>query len=365
MKGIILAGGKGSRLYPMTRAVSKPLIPIYDKPMVYYPLSVLLMAGIRDIMLITAPADCESYRRLLGDGSQFGIHVEYGVQPVARGIADAFLIAEEFIGGAPCCLVLGDNMFHGQDLTRVLGRARERVGREGGAVVFGYPVKDARAFGVVEFDGSKRVVGIEEKPERPKSSYAVPGLYFYDGSVCDVAAGVEPSERGELEITSVNNAYLAQGRLSVELMGRGMAWLDTGTPEGMLKAAEYVEAVQSRQGYYIACVEEIAYRRGFIGADRLRELGESLAKTAYGAYLLSVADEADGDGGLSGLLELRLPLLVPAGGFGRVLPRPRACGQERHSARLIPGFLRLGGARLRGPDGGFHARQLGVRPESR
>lgn len=297
MKGIILAGGSGTRLHPITKAVSKQLLPIYDKPLVYYPLSVLMLAGIREVLVISTPRDLPSYRELLGDGEDLGMRLEYAEQAEPRGLAEAFLIGRGFLEGGPCALVLGDNMFHGQDLTRVLGRARERVEREGGAVVFGYPVKDARAFGVVEFDESKRVVGIEEKPERPKSSYAVPGLYFYGGDVCDVAAGVEPSERGELEITSVNNEYLRRGELSVELMGRGMAWLDTGTPEGMLKAAEYVEAVQSRQGYYIACIEEIAYRRGFIGAGRLRELGESLAKTAYGAYLLSVADEAGEAGG--------------------------------------------------------------------
>lgn len=287
MKGIILAGGKGSRLYPMTKAISKPIVPIYDKPMVYYPLTVLLKAGIREIMLITAPADVESYRRLLGDGSQFGVKIEYGVQYVARGIADAFLIAEEFIAGDRCCLVLGDNMFHGAQLDELLSRA---VGRSKGATVFGYPVKDPRAFGVVEFDEEGNVLSIEEKPQNPKSRYAVPGLYFYDENAVPLAKTLKPSARGELEITGLNEEYLKRGMLHVELMSRGMAWLDTGTPAGMLNAAQYVEAVQSRQGMYIACPEETAWRKGFITDSDMRRIGTELKMTEYGQYLLDLVE---------------------------------------------------------------------------
>ena len=285
MLGIILAGGKGSRLYPMTKAMSKPLIPIYDKPMVYYPLSVLLTAGIRDIMLITAPADVESYQRLLGDGSQYGVHMSYGIQYVARGIADAFLIAEDFLAGDRCCLVLGDNMFHGEQLSYLLWDAAQQ---ESGATIFGYPVSNPRAYGVVEFDENNRVLSIEEKPEHPRSNYAVPGLYFYDGKAVELAKTLKPSARGELEITALNEEYLKRGELRVGLMTRGMAWLDTGTPEGMLNAAQYVEAVQSRQGLYIACPEEIAWSKGFITTEQLYAIGNDLKMTEYGQYLLSL-----------------------------------------------------------------------------
>lgn len=287
MKGIILAGGKGSRLYPMTKAVSKPLIPIYDKPMIYYPLTVLLKAGIREIMIISAPADIASYERLLGSGEDFGVSFHYGIQYVARGIADAFLIAEEFVGNDRVCLVLGDNMFHGAQLGENLKKAVEN---ECGATVFGYPVKNPSDYGVVEFDSAFNVLSIEEKPTMPKSNYAVPGLYFYDARAIEIAKTIKPSARGELEITAVNEAYLHMGQLKVELMGRGMAWLDTGTPAGMLQAAEYVEAVQARQGLYIACPEEVAYEQGFITRDQLYELGTRLKMTEYGQYLMMLAD---------------------------------------------------------------------------
>jgi len=288
MKGIVLAGGKGTRLYPMTQAVSKQLLPIYDKPLIYYPLSILILAGIREILIISTPEDTPVYKRLLGNGSRLGLEFSYKVQRIPRGLADAFILGEEFIGDDSVCLILGDNMFYGQDLTRVLNRAKDL---EKGAIIFGYPVKDARFFGVVEFNQNNKVVSIEEKPQTPKSSYAVPGLYFYDNQVVEIARNVKPSARGEIEITAVNNAYLEKNQLSVILLGRGMAWLDTGTPEGMLKAAEYVEAVQSRQGFYISCLEEIAWRRGFIDKEQLREIGESLKMTDYGQYILSLVNE--------------------------------------------------------------------------
>lgn len=285
MKGIVLAGGKGTRLYPMTKAVSKQLLPIYDKPLVYYPISVLMLAGIRDILIISTPDDIEAYKRLLGDGEKIGVSFSYMTQDKPRGLADAFILGEEFIGKDNVCLVLGDNVFYGQDLTKILNEAKSR---EEGATVFGYPVKDARAFGVVEFDKDRNVISIEEKPKEPKSNFAVPGLYFYDNDVIEIAKNVQPSKRGELEITSVNNAYLERGKLKVTLMGRGMAWLDTGNPEGMLKAAEFVETVQARQGFYIACLEEIAWRRGFIDDEQLKALGKELKMTDYGKYLLSL-----------------------------------------------------------------------------
>ena len=287
MKGIVLAGGKGTRLYPMTRAVSKQLLPIYDKPLIYYPISVLMLAGIRDILIISTPEDIGAYEELLGDGSRLGLNFSYRIQEKPRGLADAFIIGADFIGNNRVCLVLGDNVFYGQDFTRLLNMAKEH--REG-ATIFGYPVRNPRAFGVVEFDENHNVISIEEKPENPKSNFAVPGLYFYDNDVVRIAKEIRPSARGELEITSVNNAYLEAGRLKVILMGRGMAWLDTGTPEGMLKAAQFVEAVQSRQGFYISCLEEIAWRRGFIDDAELRAIGESLSMTDYGQYLLSLPD---------------------------------------------------------------------------
>ncbi len=290
MKGIILAGGKGTRLYPMTKGVSKQLLPIYDKPLIYYPLSMLLLAGIREILIISTPEDIGDYKKLLGTGEQIGVRYSYVVQETPRGLADAFILGADFIGDDSVCLVLGDNVFYGQDMTRYL---RNAIAELTGATIFGYPVKDPTAFGVVEFDENNKVVSIEEKPAKPKSNYAVPGLYFYDNRVVEIAKNVKPSARGEIEITAINNAYLESGDLRVELLGRGIAWLDTGTPDGMLKAAQFVEAVQDRQGFYISCIEEIAWRRGFITTRQLHEIGESLKMTDYGQYLLSLSAEEE------------------------------------------------------------------------
>lgn len=287
-KGIILAGGKGTRLYPMTKVISKQLLPLYDKPMIYYPLSTLLLAGIKEILLISTPSAIELYKELLGNGEKWGVSITYKTQNEANGLAEAFILGEDFIGEDNVCLILGDNVFYGQDLTKSLLNAKNK---ESGATIFGYPVKDPRAFGVVEFDEKGKVISIEEKPKEPKSKYAVPGLYFYDNRVVEIAKKVKPSERGELEITSVNNEYLKMNELNVELFGRGMAWFDTGTPRGMLDASEYIEAIQTRQGFYISCIEEIAYNRGFINKDELKILGNELKKTDYGKYILSLVEE--------------------------------------------------------------------------
>ena len=287
MKGIILAGGSGTRLYPITKSVSKQILPIYDKPMIYYPLSVLMLAGIKEILIISTERDLPCYEELLGDGSDVGLDIQYAVQAAPNGLAEAFIIGEGFIGNDKVALVLGDNIFHGYGFSERLKSAVERDE----ATIFGYHVSNPKEFGVVEFDEENNVISIEEKPEVPKSNYAVPGLYFYDNDVVEIAKNVKPSARGEIEITAVNNEYLKRGNLKVELLGRGMAWLDTGTHRGLLDAANFVEAIQTRQGLYVACIEEIAYRNGFINREKLLKLAEPLMKTEYGKYLMQIADD--------------------------------------------------------------------------
>ena len=290
MKGIILAGGSGTRLYPLTKAISKQIMPVYDKPMIYYPLSTLMLAGIREVLIISTPRDVVVFEELLGDGSQLGMVIQYAIQEQPNGLAEAFIIGADFIGKDAVALVLGDNIFYGQSFSQVLRRAAERTENEPGATIFGYYVRDPREYGVVEFDENGKAISIEEKPAEPKSNYAVPGLYFYDNSVVEIAKTIQPSARGELEITAVNNAYLDRGDLHVETLGRGFAWLDTGNHDMLLAAADFVSAFQKRQGLYISCIEEIAYKRGFIDKEQLVALAQPLLKTDYGKYLMEIAE---------------------------------------------------------------------------
>ena len=290
MKGIILAGGSGTRLYPLTKAISKQIMPVYDKPMIYYPLSTLMLAGIREVLIISTPRDLPVFKDLFGSGEQLGMQFSYAVQEQPRGLADAFIIGADFIGNDRVALVLGDNIFYGQSFSRVLRNVSERVQKEKGATIFGYYVRDPREYGVVEFDENGKALSIEEKPDQPKSNYAVPGLYFYDNDVVEIAANVKPSARGEIEITSINNEYLSRGTLQVETLGRGFAWLDTGNHDSLLDAADFVAAFQKRQGLYISCIEEIAYKRGFIDKEQLLALAQPLMKTNYGKYLVEVAN---------------------------------------------------------------------------
>ena len=290
MKGIILAGGSGTRLYPLTKAVSKQIMPVYDKPMIYYPLSILMLAGIREVLIISTPRDLPVFMELLGSGENLGMRFEYKIQEVPRGLADAFIIGEDFIGDDSVALILGDNIFYGQSFSKVLRNVAERTQNEPGATIFGYYVRDPREYGVVEFDENGTAISIEEKPEHPKSNYAVPGLYFYDNDVVEIAKNVKPSARGEIEITSVNNEYLKRGNLHVETLGRGFAWLDTGNHDMLLAAADFVAAFQKRQGLYISCIEEIAYKRGFITKEQLVDLAQPLLKTDYGKYLMEISE---------------------------------------------------------------------------
>jgi len=289
MKGIILAGGSATRLYPLSKAISKQIMPVYDKPMIYYPLSTLMLAGIKEVLIISTPRDLPMFRELLGDGKRLGMHFEYKIQEVPNGLAQAFVLGKEFLNGEPGCLILGDNMFYGQHFGKMLREAVEQTENKKGACIFGYEVQDPRAYGVVEFDKDGKVLSLEEKPQQPKSNYAVPGLYFYDATVCEKAAALKPSARGEYEITDLNKVYLQEGTLQVKLFSRGFAWLDTGNCDSLLDAGNFIATIQNRQGFYVSCIEEIAWRNGWINTSELRQLGEELSKTAYGQYLIRLA----------------------------------------------------------------------------